>query len=323
MSRFSSIVIVAAAAVATATVLISGCSGAQSSKSSSSSSAGSAVFGAADAGNAPAAPVPAASAAAGSKETPATSTDGTGVVLKSSALIETADLTVQTPQVTQMAARASTIATAAGGSVTAEVVTDASGSSTNRIPASADVTLAVPPESLQPVLTQLDRLGTEQSRHTSTQDVTGQVADVTSRVASAQASIARLQVLFEQAQKVSDIVDIENELSQREADLESLQAQQRALSAQTSNAVITLHLVSNPVTTVVHHSSARGFGAGLSHGWHAFAASVAWTLTAVGAGLPFLAVLAIVLAAFLIIRRRHGSGAQPVIPAASGPGVGE
>src|SRR6201999_993676 len=109
--------------------------------------------------------------------------------------------------------------------------------------ATATLQLRVPPASLESVLHELGKLGTEQSRTVSTTDVTQQVADVSSRVISAQQSIARLRTLYGHATKVSDVIEIEGELNTREADLESLEAQQRSLAGETQLATITLRLV--------------------------------------------------------------------------------
>jgi hypothetical protein len=314
------------ATVLATAVLVAGCD--HSSKFSSGTASSAASYAAA-----PAAAVPTPGATfAGDKAAPGTAAGATAegagaagespaALLQSVALIKTAELTVVTKKnVAGQAAQVYAIAKAAGGSVSSDVETAGM---------SADMTLSVTPGSLEAVLQQLDGLGTEKSRQTSTQDVTGQVADVTSRVASAQASIARLRTLFAKAVNVTDIVALENELSQREADLESLQAQQKALATETANATITLHLLGTPVTAAVHHhTTPRGFGGGLTHGWHAFTASVAWTLTGLGAGLPFLIVAALIGGAGLLIRRRLSG--RPAAPAAatanlasSGPGVGE
>jgi hypothetical protein len=239
---------------------------------------------------------------------------GSAVSLTSTALIKIADLTVRTKDVSTQAARAVQIATSVGGGVTGDVRTAAStGSSDN---ASADLTLAVPPASLDPVLGQLAGLGTELSRHTSTQDVAGQVADV----------ITRLQLLFSKAANVTEIVALERELSQREADLESLQAQQRTLGNQTAMATINLHLSSAAAVPPPAKDDRGGFLGGLSRGWDAFTGASAWVFTAVGAGLPFLVLLAVIALGALGIRRRIRRTGAPTLntePIASGPGVGE
>jgi hypothetical protein len=89
-----------------------------------------------------------------------------------------------------------------------------------------------------------------------------------------------------------------------------------------SLATITVHLLAKQA----HPASApaparRGFLGGLAGGWHAFAASVGWALTALGAVLPFglLALLALIswrVTTTRIRRPRPASGpAEPAPPA--------
>ena len=112
--------------------------------------------------------------------------------------------------------------------------------------AHATLVLKVPPEKMDAMLDQLGRLGREQSRSSSTQDVTQDVADVDARVASMQASIARVRAILSRAERIGDVVSVEGELSRRTTDLESLQARQRALAGQVNYATITLQLDGRP-----------------------------------------------------------------------------
>jgi hypothetical protein len=232
----------------------------------------------------------------------------------SSAKIRTADMTVAIKHGESVAAKADqaeTIALRTGGEV------DSDDRTSGKDP-TASLLLRVPPEELSPVLHDLSALGIENSRHMSTRDVTSKVADVTSRVASARDAIARLRVLYHQAVKVADVITIEGELASRESDLEALEAQQRALTAQTSMAAITLSLYNAPPAhkrhvppPPQHHRS--GFVGGLENGWEAFAAGAAWVATAVGTVLPFLALLVVVglLIRWLWPRLRRQAPAQP------------
>lgn len=234
-----------------------------------------------------------------------------GVPVTSAALIQTADLVVEIakgPDVAAKANRAEQIAVAAGGQVFAD---DRTAGSTP----TAALTLKVPGGSLARVLTDLSALGKEKSRHSTTTDVTTQVADVTSRVRSAQASIDRLRLLFHQATKVSDVIALESELSQREADLESLQAQQRSLAAQTEMATVTLNLSTPAAGTGVHkkHQDKSGFLGGLQRGWQAFTHGAIAVATGVGAALPFLGLTLLILGAAVLLRRRLRSATPPVI----------
>jgi hypothetical protein len=207
----------------------------------------------------------------------------------------------------RQADRAGAIATAAGGSVFADDRT------AGPQPA-ARLVLKVPPAKLAPVLAQLAALGVEQSRQLSTVDVTSRVADVTARLASARASVARLQALFGQAVKVSDVIAIEAELATRQADLESLEAQQRALAGQTSYATITLAL-STPAPAGAP-APRRGFLGGLVAGWRHFVDAAQAVATAMGAAVPFVALLVVLVAPLWVLRRRRITRPRAATPEA-------
>lgn len=291
-------------------VLVAGCS--HGNKSASSSAGGGAVQGqdaaggvaAGDAARAPGNAVPnlpgVASGSSGN-------TTSASVPLAGKAVIRTANITVETNDVSVQADKAVQLADAVGGDVTGDLRSDGTGAK-----ATADITLAVPPASLESVLRQLATLGKELSRQTTSQDVTTEVADVSSRVASAQASIARLQTLYGKANAIADVIALEGELSQREADLESLEAQQRSLTAQTALAVLTLHLQGTGAPSPAHKAAGGGFTGGLSRGWHTFLSAAGATLTVLGAALPFAVLFGLVGGAVVVIRRRI----RPAVPAA-------
>jgi hypothetical protein len=291
-------------------LLIAGCSHDSKSASSASVDGGAgqgptATSGEAAAGNAApgkdAARPPGAAAGTAGAGTAGKATTAS-VPLTDRAVIRTANISVQTTDVSARADRAIQIAMGVGGEVLGDVRSDGTGSS-----ATADVTLAVPPGSLEAVLGQLAALGKELSRQTTTQDVTTQVADVSSRVSSARASIARLQALYGKANTIGDVIAVEGELSQREADLESLEAQQRSLTAQTAQASVAVHLQGTDAVAPAHkaHSTpGGGFTAGLGHGWRAFVSAVGATLTVLGTVLPFAVLLGLVGGAIAAVRRR-------------------
>jgi hypothetical protein len=293
--------------------VLSGCSGSSQDSSSGSGAAGtvsapgSAGTAAAQGEAAPDKAVPNA-AAAGAAATPRTSADSTASIALRPALIRTAELTVAVDDVPAEAAAAGAAARAAGGAVAGD---DRSGSGAD---AHATVVLKVPPEKMDAMLDQLGRLGHEQSRSSSTQDVTQDVADVDARVASMRASIARVRAILSRAERIGDIVSVEGELSQRTTELESLQARQRALAGQVNYATITLQLKANRAAAPAPPPDQAGFVGGLRDGWHAFTATLGWVFTGLGAVLPFL-LLALPVAVALVLRRRRLSVA-PSAPAA-------
>jgi Domain of unknown function (DUF4349) len=298
-----------AAGLALALGMLAGCTGSGQGASNGAGAAGavSAPGRAGTAAQGEAAPDKAAPNAAAAPR--ASSADSTASIALRPALIRTAELTVAVDDVPAEAAAAGAAARAAGGAVAGD---DRSGSGAG---AHATVVLKVPPEKMDAMLDQLGRLGREQSRSSSTQDVTQDVADVDARVASMQASIARVRAILSRAERIGDVVSVEGELSRRTTELESLQARQRALAGQVNYATITLQLTANRAAAPASPPDRGGFAGGLSNGWRAFTATLDWVFTALGAVLPFLLLALPAAVAWVVLRRRRLSVA-PSAPAA-------
>jgi hypothetical protein len=162
--------------------------------------------------------------------------------------------------------------------------------------------LRVPVDHYDDVLADLQGAGKLLDRTAKAEDVTDQVVDVESRIKSQRASVARVRELMDQATRLSDVVELEGELSTREADLESLLAQQASLKDRTSLATITLSLSETPVKTAAKDDD-PGFLDALAGGWGAFVTMLRWLAVALGAVLPFAAVAALIVLAWLRLVR--------------------
>jgi len=188
---------------------------------------------------------------------------------------------------------------------------------------SAVLVLRLPAASYTDAVTDLEALGETISRTRTADDVTDQVVDVEARIETQQASIDRLQELLDEAGDVADVLAIETELTRRIAELESLQARLEQLTNLTDLATVTVTLY--PPETVVEEGT--GFVAGLRAGWEAFIRAVELGLTALGASLPFLAALALVVVPFvvwLVVRhRRSREQAGSTVPAATDEAASE
>ncbi len=235
-------------------------------------------------------------------------------------IIHTGDITVRVADVNQAATQAEALADAAGGYLGGDDRQIDAGQSM------ATLTLRVSADRFDATLTAIARLGKEQSRTVSTQDVTSQVIDIAARLRTQQASVARIQALLAKATTIGEIVSIESELTQREADLESLEAQQAKLGDLTTLSTITATLLGPQaqLAAVKKTEHKSGFVAGLSRGWHTFLASMAWLLTVLGAILPFAIGIALLawLARFLFRRvqaRRPSDGARVAAAEVSPP----
>lgn len=213
-------------------------------------------------------------------------------------VIRDGTITVRVSDVNTAAQSATALATGAGGYVGADDRTLDGSHST------ATVTLRVPADRFDATMTALSQLGTESSRHVSTEDVTEQVVDVQSRLATQQASVNRIRQLLASTTSISQIVSLEDELTQRESDLESMEAQLRSLTGLASLSTVTAVLIGPAAQTPAPAKKEGGFVGGLKAGWHGFLTALGAVATVIGAVLPFLIVLLVIVAVWLPIRRR-------------------
>jgi hypothetical protein len=235
-----------------------------------------------------------------------------GVIDRST--IETAYLSVSvsTPQST--VTDAERIATEAGG-----FVQDSSWNPANEFgPESAYLTIRVPFDQLDTVLSSLESLGTVDSLSRSKSDVTLAVTDLNARIASLQQSLNDLRALQAQATNVGDLITVESAISSRQAELDSLLAQQTYLTDQVDMSTISLTLTGSTGTTPTNDT----FWDGLVAGWNSLAVAGSALIVAAGFALPWIALLVIVAGVVLAIvltvvrRNRAGSPASSAKPTA-------
>ncbi len=173
----------------------------------------------------------------------------------------------------------------------------------------ARLELRVPSPRFSTAMESIPTLGTLVDRGRTSEDVTTQVIDIESRIRSQRASLARIQALLADAEDLNQVIAIETQLSRRQADLDSLEQQQKYLADQTSLSTITVYLA---VPDEAEADDDRGFWSGLKSGWEALGDSTAVALTAVGAVLPFAALLGLLaLPAWALWRRRSGGTTHP------------
>jgi hypothetical protein len=237
-----------------------------------------------------------------------------GSPLDNRSIIYKGELTIRAKRVDEAAAKASTIATGAGGVVAGDNRQSDGKSS------SADLILRVPSAKFYDTVNKLGTdLGDEVSRGLSTDDVTEAVLDLDARIAGQKASVDRTRALLVRAQAISEIVTIEQELARREAELASLQARKRSLSDQVTLSTITLHLIGPRAEAPKDEDEPANFLTGFMAGWDAFKTSVNAALVVFGAMLPFLIALGIPVAALVVLlRRRRPSPAATAAPPAEG-----
>lgn len=300
--RWRSTALLGAAALAASAALV-GCSGGSGDSGSASSQDQQAAAG-------PAANVeraPAQGGAAPAELSPAQLSPDLRVDQR--AIVYTGSITVRVKNVNEAAAKATAIATGAGGFVGADKRNQTSDA------ADASLELRVPAAKFASVVGQLAGLGDEVARGVNTEDVTEETIDVDARIATQQARVNSGRTLLARAKTLNDLVMLESELAKREADLASLNAKKRRLADLTALSTITVVLL-DPEAVTSDDDGPDGFLGGLQAGWKALVASLAVLLTVLGAVLPWLIALGLPLwGAFLLVRRLRPARPVPAAPA--------
>lgn len=289
--------------------LLAGCGAGNGASTTSSAQLSDSAGGADSRGSAPQAATDGAAKAA---EGAGTATSIASQAELQRKLTRQADVSLTVKAVPKAAAEIRSITAAARGIVLSEQINTTpppdAGSDPSHARSFSTMTISVPSSALDATLDRLGQVGTVESRSTSTEDVTASYVDTQSRLATMRASIARIRALMSRATKIGDIVSLESELSRREADLESLQAQLNALDGAVAMSPVTIRLATVAPPT---DQPRTGFLGGLVAGWDAFTASGTFLLTALGALLPFLLALAVVLMPLWLWVRRRRVGAPP------------
>lgn len=329
---------VAAAMTAIGVVLLAGCTGTSAGSDSAEQAGGVAVNGAASAASA------AGSAADGEAE-PAAPTEVQAPAAASSGSGDSADSAdmplVDDRQIIRTASVALRVTAKPGADdeATRDALADAASQAATKVRAlgpgtggyvsasdgggaTVSVTLRIPADSYASVMTDLGGIGRVTSRTEKTDDVTDQMIDVASRVASMKASVQRIRTLLTKADRIADVISIESELAQREADLESLENRQTALKNQVALSTITVTITAVTTTDLAQTQAVQrhGFLAGLAGGWRALLAFGTWLGSVLGALLPFLPVIAVVVAVGIWAGHRRRQQHRPAASPPTGTG---
>jgi hypothetical protein len=173
---------------------------------------------------------------------------------------------------------------------------------------SSTLVLRVPSADFETVMHAFKDFSTVLDTTSKGEDVSTQVIDVNSRIRTQEVSLRRLQKFLGQAKSVQDVIRLESAIAQREADLASLRSQQNYLADQTSLATITVRMALPPEKATQDDPLAdAGFLTGLRNGWNALVDVAVVAATVLGAALPFLVVLAVILVPLVLwLRSRHG-----------------
>ncbi|GAA1599939.1 DUF4349 domain-containing protein [Actinoplanes couchii] len=222
-------------------------------------------------------------------------------------IVYTGSITVRVDDVTAASAQVTGIATGSGGFVSGDERTSGDGS------ASANIQLRIPADKFTSVVDQLGKLGKEESRGISTEDVTEQVVDLDARIAVQKARVDSGRRLLAEAKSLNDLVMLEREVATRESDLASLEAKKRRLDDLTALSTITVVLL-DPAAVRADGDEPTGFLGGLLGGWNALVLSMGVLLTVLGALLPWVLAIGLPAWAVVVAVRRYRRRTAPTTP---------
>lgn len=218
-------------------------------------------------------------------------------------VVKSADLTLQTTQYDEAAAKFESLVGSFGGYIeSSSVQGTGAGGKDGRV---AVYTVRVPAERLDEFLTGAGALGTVVSRGLRGDDVTQSYFDSETRLKTLRTEQERILELMQKADKIEDVITIEQRLTEVENEIEQLTGELKRLDS-----LVSLSTVSVTIDEVSVITSPQGNGLGgqllsmLQTSVSALGKFFRYLLLAVTAALPFLAVAAVVAAAVLLIRRR-------------------
>lgn len=136
-------------------------------------------------------------------------------------------------------------------------------------------------------------------------DVTAAAVDLRARIDAARASVQRLTELMGKSGSVGDLIEAESALSERQAQLESYEQQLKRLDEQVALSTLTIQLTEQ---TTASEADPAGFGDGLLAGWNGLIGALNGLVVVIGFLLPWLGIVAVVLLAIWLIRRRRRAG---------------
>jgi len=203
----------------------------------------------------------------------------------------TVDLQVAKGRVSPTVDQLTSLAGGLGGYVS-DATTDEVGATP-----SADMTLRVPADQFETLLTRTRALGTPTVVTTSGQDVTANYVDLNAQIEALEATRTQYLQILAKATTIGDILSVEQQISDLQTQLQQLQGQQMVLADQTSYGTLTVHVSVAGSSPVGPPPTSSGLEGAWQHARSSFAHGIEAVIGASGGVLVFLAFAGLVLLA--------------------------
>ena len=150
----------------------------------------------------------------------------------------------------------------------------------------AMITVRVPKDNFLAVLSEIERLGTVKSKHTSGEDVTEEFIDLNARLNNSERQERRLLEILETAEEVKDVLEVEQELWRVRSEIESLTGRKKYLENRVELATVSVLLHEpEPIT------QSWGLRDAFRSAFRGFVSVVRGLVILVGYALPILILL--------------------------------
>jgi len=159
------------------------------------------------------------------------SSETTGV-MQDRSVIKTATISVFVGSIEEKARRAKEIVSSSGGFV----MYDSQESSDYFMNAK------VPPAKLDQILDEIGKLGEEERRNQTSEDVTAQLSDLQAVINNKKILRDKLRKLADASRQMSDIIEMEKELSRLQTDIDSLESQLKGIQSRVEMSSVSVSL---------------------------------------------------------------------------------
>ena len=169
----------------------------------------------------------------------------------------------------------------------------------------ATLTVRVPAQKYDKAIAHFSALGDVKQLSTSSSDVTGEYVDLRARLQHYQAVERRLLSFLSQARTIRETLTVQDRIDKTQLTVEQLSAKLKAMSETIVYSTLSVTLTEKqPVAVAI--SSTGTFGGALSHSLHLIADGALVTFVAIGAAVPFLVLIVLVIAIAWLLRRAFG-----------------
>ena len=171
----------------------------------------------------------------------------------------------------------------------------------------AYLTLRIPQSALDAYIAGTEGLGRITSRSESAQDVTESYQDTAARLETQKALMARLQALITESADLSDLLELESQIADTQYQIDRLQASLNSTDRQVSYSTVNINLKEEKTVELTDTTVSLGdrIKSAIVTGVNALESFLADMLVFLVAALPFIAIVAVVVIAVKIIRKRR------------------